>query len=230
MHLDTPTWSGLFNAAFGISSLLLAVFYGAGVGNVIRGVPLRFDGYFFLALWTDPNFGQQPGVLDRYTVRSAVLAAVALEVHGANYAALTTGDLNRRSRQTALRLWPVLAVLTAVSLAATLLIRPALLENYRQAPVLYAVPALVVAALAEMWFFARSANEGRAFASSCAYPALMLAGAAAAMDPNLLLSTVDAQWNITVFNANSGNYALSIGLIWWSVGMLLAAGYFVFIY
>jgi cytochrome d ubiquinol oxidase subunit II len=231
MHLNTPVWSGLFNGAFGISSLLLAVFYGAALGNVIRGVPLGFDGYFFLPLWTDWNVGQQPGVLDWYTVLSGVLAALALAVHGANYAALkTTGDLNRRARQAALRLWPVLAVLTVVSLTATLLIRPALLENYRQAPVLYAVPALVAAALAGMLLFARSGDEGRAFASSCAYLALMLAGAAAAMYPNLLLSTVDAQRNITVFNASSGHYALSIGLIWWSFGILLAAGYFVFVY
>jgi cytochrome d ubiquinol oxidase subunit II len=231
MHLDTPVWRGLFNGAFGISSLLLAVFYGAALGNVIRGVPLGFNSYFFLPLWTDWNVGPQPGVLDWYTVLSGVLAAVALAVHGANYAALkTSGDLNRRSRQAALRLWPVLAALTAVSLTATLLIRPSLLENYRSAPLLYVIPMLVAASLVGMLLFARNGDEGRAFASSCAYLALMLGGAAAAMYPNLLLSTVDGQRNITVFNAHSGNYALSTGLIWWSFGMLLAAAYFVFVY
>jgi cytochrome d ubiquinol oxidase subunit II len=231
MHLETPVWRGLFNGAFGISSLLLAVFYGAALGNVVRGVPLRPDGYFFLPLWTDWNVGAQPGVLDWYTVLSGVLAAVALAVHGANYAALkTSGDLNRRARQAALRLWPLLALLTAASLAATLLVRPALLENYRRAPVLYAVPALVAAALAKMLWFARSGEEGRAFASSCAYLALMLAGAAAAVYPNLLLSTTDAKLNITVFNAHSGAHGLAVGLIWWSFGMVLAAGYFVFVY
>jgi cytochrome d ubiquinol oxidase subunit II len=231
MHLETPVWRGLFNGAFGIASLLLAVFYGAALGNVIRGVPLRPDGYFFLPLWTDWNVGPQPGVLDWYTVLSGVLAAVALAVHGANYAALkTSGDLNRRARQAALRLWPLLALLTAVSLAATLLIRPGLLENYRSAPVLYAIPALVAAALTGMLWFARNGDEGHAFASSSAYLAMMLAGAAAAVYPNLLLSTTDPQLNITVFNAHSGEHGLAVGLIWWSFGMLLAAGYFVFVY
>ena len=57
MHLDSPVWRGLFNGCFGISSLLLAVFYGAALGNVIRGVPLQRDGYFFLPLWTNWKVG-----------------------------------------------------------------------------------------------------------------------------------------------------------------------------
>lgn len=231
MHLETPVWRGLFNGAFGISSLMLAVFYGAALGNVIRGVPLGTDGFFFLPLWTNWNVGPRPGVLDWYTVLSGVLAAVALSVHGANYAALkTAGALNRRARQTAMRLWPWLALLTAASLVTTLLIRPGLLENYRRAPVLYVIPMLVAAALAGMLLFGRNGNEGRAFASSCAYLALMMAATAAAVYPNLLFSTTDPQLNITVFNARSGEHALTIGLIWWSLGMVLAAGYFVFVY
>jgi cytochrome d ubiquinol oxidase subunit II len=124
----------------------------------------------------------------------------------------------------------VLALLTAASLAATLFIRPALLENYRSAPVLYVVPALVGASLAGIRYFSSNGNESGAFASSCAYLALMMAGAAAAVYPNLLVSTTDQSLNITVFNAHSGEHALSVGLVWWSIGMVLAAGYFVFVY
>src|SRR6516164_1374668 len=47
-HLDSIVWRGFFDGCFALSSLLLAVFYGAALGNVIRGVPLRQDGYFFL--------------------------------------------------------------------------------------------------------------------------------------------------------------------------------------
>ena len=61
MHLDSPVWRGLFNGAFGIASLLLTFFFGAALGNVIRGVPLDRDGYFFLPLWTDWQVGPQPG-------------------------------------------------------------------------------------------------------------------------------------------------------------------------
>ena len=46
MHLESAVWRGLFDGAFSIASLLLAVFYGVALGNVIRGVPLQPDGYF----------------------------------------------------------------------------------------------------------------------------------------------------------------------------------------
>ena len=39
-HVDSPVWRGLFDGCFGIGSLLLAIFFGAAIGNVIRGVPL----------------------------------------------------------------------------------------------------------------------------------------------------------------------------------------------
>ncbi len=230
-HLETPVWRGLFNGAFGIGSLLLTVFYGAALGNVIRGVPLGRDGYFFLPLWTDWKTGAQPGILDWYTVIAGVVALVALALHGATYAALkTTGELNIRCRRAAAFLWPPLIVLTAVSLAATLYVRPGLLDNYRSAPVLYLIPALVAASLLGIWWFARKGNERAAFLSSSSYLVWMLVGAAAAVYPNLLMSTTDPSLNITVYNAHSGAYSLSYGLIVWGFGMALAVGYFVFVY
>src|SRR5579871_1752678 len=87
-HVDSQVWRGLCDGAFGIASLLLAVFFGAALGNVIRGVPLQRDGYFFLPLWTTWNVGPQPGILDWYTVIAGVVALVALTLHGAHYAAL----------------------------------------------------------------------------------------------------------------------------------------------
>jgi cytochrome bd ubiquinol oxidase subunit II len=230
-QMETPVWRGLFNGAFGIGSLLLIVFYGAAIGNVIRGVPLRSDGYFFLPLWTNWNVGPEPGILDWYTLITGVLALVALAVHGAAYGALkTTGDLNLRLRRAAAVFLPVLIVMTAVSLGATLSIRPELLENYRQLPVLYAIPVLVAASLIGIWMLGRRGNERGAFLCSCGYIIFMLVGAAAAVYPVLLRSTTDPALSITVYNAHSGAYALGVGLIWWGFGMALAAAYFVFVY
>ena len=231
MHLDTPVWRGLFNGCFGIASLLLTVFYGAALGNVIRGVPLQPDGYFFLPLWTNWKVGPQPGILDWYTVIAGIVALVALALHGAHYAALKTGgELQLRARRTAAVLWPALVVVTVVSLAATLSIRPSLLDNYQRAPVLDAIPALVAVSLWGIRSMGRRGNDWGAFLFSCSYLAGMLVGAAAAVYPNLLLSTTDPALNITIYNAHSGEHSLEIGLIWWSFGMALATGYFVFVY
>jgi cytochrome d ubiquinol oxidase subunit II len=231
MHLNSPVWRGLFDGCFAFSSMLLMIFFGAALGNVIRGVPLQKDQYFFLPLWTNWRVGPQPGVLDWYTVIAGVVALVALTLHGAHYIAMkTSGELNLRARRVASSLWPVLAMLTVVSLVATLSIRPELLANYRNYPVLYAVPVAVAASLAAMFIYRRKGSDTGAFLASCAYLVFMLVGAAAAVYPNLLVSTTDPALNITVENAHTGAYALRMGLVFWGIGMAMAAGYFVFIY
>src|SRR5271157_1056473 len=47
-HLDNAIWRPFFDVLFMGSSALLAIFYGAALGNVIRGVPLDRSGEFFL--------------------------------------------------------------------------------------------------------------------------------------------------------------------------------------
>ncbi len=230
-HTESSVWRSFFNGWFGIASLLLTIFFGAAIGNVIRGVPLRRDGFFFLPLWTNWNVGPSPGILDWYTSIAGLLALVALALHGANYAALKTGgELNFRMRRAAASLFPALVLMTAISLAATLWIRPELLDNYQRLPLLYAIPLLVAGSLFGMHAMGRRGNERGAFLCSCGYLVFMLLGAAAAVYPTLLRSTTDPALNITVYNAHSGDYALGVGLIWWSFGIAIAAGYFVFVY
>jgi cytochrome d ubiquinol oxidase subunit II len=69
-----------------------------------------------------------------------------------------------------------------------------------------------------------------AFLSSTIYLTAMLAGAAFATYPNLLPSITDPSYSLTIYNAHTGIYSLSVGLVWWSIGMALAVIYFVFLY
>src|ERR1700751_5081858 len=65
-HMENSVWQGLFDFIFCVSSVLLAIFFGAALRNVIRGVPLGADGYFFEPLWTNFRLGPSPGILDWY--------------------------------------------------------------------------------------------------------------------------------------------------------------------
>src|SRR5258708_26634413 len=87
-HVPDAFLAEACDAVFAASSLLLTIFYGAALGNVVRGVPIEVDGYFFLPLWTNFRPGPQPGVLDWYTILCGVIALVALATHGAHYLAL----------------------------------------------------------------------------------------------------------------------------------------------
>src|SRR5215831_6133525 len=65
VHVRNHVWQNLFDGVFSVSSILLAVFFGAALGNVVRGVPLDASGYFFEPLWTTFfQLSNQPGILD----------------------------------------------------------------------------------------------------------------------------------------------------------------------
>jgi cytochrome d ubiquinol oxidase subunit II len=231
MQIAMGVWRTFFDGLFFFSSALLAIFYGAALANVIRGVPLLSDGYFFLPLWTNWRMGPQPGILDWYTVIGGVVALVALGVHGALYLAMKTEALlQQRARTTARGLWVALFLLTVVSLPASVIARADTLVNYKNHPVTFAVPLVVLLSLFGMVYFSRQASDGKAFACSCLYLTTMLVGAAIALYPRLLPSTAGSAYDITIENAISGPHTLQVGLIWWSVGMVLAIGYFVLVY
>jgi cytochrome d ubiquinol oxidase subunit II len=231
MHLHMRVWRQFFDGLFCISSLLLTVFYGAALANVIRGVPLADDWYFFLPLWTDFKPGPQPGILDWYTVIGGVVALVALSIHGALYLAVKTeGDLQLRARRFARGAWFFLVATTAVSLPASVAVRPDTLDNYRNFPLLFAVPVLVGISLVGIYIFGGRGADRNAFASSCAYLTLMMVGAATALYPRLLPSSTDPNRDINIQNALSGPHALHAGLMWWGFGMVLAAIYFGIVY
>jgi cytochrome d ubiquinol oxidase subunit II len=230
-HVHDPMWWSSFDFIFSASSLLLAVFFGAAIGNVIRGVPLNADGYFFEALWTDFRVGPDPGILDWYTVLTGVLALATLTVHGAHYLALKTeDDISMRAWRVAALGWLGLVLLTALSLIATLYVRPQVLDNFLLHSWGWVFPLLVVAALVAMQLSRAKGSALAAFLSSTAYIIGMLGGGAFAMYPTLLPASTNPSYSLTIHNAKTGAYGLRVGLVWWLIGITLAVGYFVFLY
>ena len=230
-HSGEPLWRAFFDAVFTFSSVLLAILYGAALANVIRGVPLGADNYFFLPLWTNWKPGPHPGILDWYTVTGGVLALVALSVHGALYLALKTeGELEQRARAFALKAWAVLLALTAAGLPLTVLARPHSLENYRAHPILFVIPCAVLASLALVFRATRRRASFTAFLGSSAYLASMMVGAVVGLYPVLLPAVGTAGRDITIPLALAGSHTLHVGLVWWTLGIMLATMYFVIIH
>ncbi len=230
-HVDVGMWTPLLDTLFGLASTLLIIFYGAALANVLRGVPLQADGYFFLPLWTNWQPGAQPGILDWYTVIGGLVALVALTLHGALWLSIkTSGELLARARRIVSPLLLVLAALTAVSLWATIAVRPTSLNNYFNYPATFVVPVGVAAALVAIWLFNRAGRPVKAFLSSALYLFFMLAGACWSLYPTLLPSSTNAANDITLARAISGPHTLAVGLVWWSCGMMLAIGYITFVY
>jgi cytochrome d ubiquinol oxidase subunit II len=230
-HFEDPLWRSFFDGLLFFASSLLAIFFGAALANVVRGVPIGSDNYFYLPLWTNWRTGPNPGILDWYTVIGGVMALLALSLHGALYLVLKTeGALRLRARTAAGRLWPFVAIATVLAIPATVLARPDSLHNYHNHPAAFLSPIGVAISLVFIVIAMRKRSELGAFVSSCVYLVAMLCGAAAGLYPVLLPSTNPAMPSITIASAISGSYTLRVGLVWWSIGTMLAIMYFCIVY
>ncbi len=231
LHVPAPVWRSFFDAIFFLASALLTIFFGAALGNVIRGVPLNPEGFFFEPLWTNFHLSAHPGILDWYTVLIGVVALSALTCHGALYIAIKTeGALYLRARGIAVLTWPVLFFLTIVSLVATYFVRPSVMRNYVAHPIGFLIPVVVFGSLAIMVWAAPRKKERTAFIASGLYISGMLVGAAFALYPNVLPASTGPDYNLTIYNTAAGHHGLAVGLAWWILGAALALAYFFFVY
>ncbi len=230
-HVDDRLWRGFWDAAFALSSTLLAVVLGAALGNVLRGVPLDPRGDFFIPFWTDWRTGPAPGALDWYTVLVGVLAAVTLALHGALFAAARTeGGLRSRARRLAFGLALAVGPLTAAALAATAIVRPASLDGFRHGPLGAIFFAVALGGWLAALFFVRRGADMWAFAGSCAFLAGLFASAAVGLYPYLLPSAGDPALGLTVAGAASTPSSLGWAMRWWIPGIVLAAAEFTWLY
>jgi cytochrome d ubiquinol oxidase subunit II len=229
--VDSLVWIKFWDVVLAGASLLLAVFYGAALGNVVRGVPLNGQGYFFEALWTNLRLGPEPGILDWYTILVGLAALFALALHGALWLAMKTdGPVHDRARRLARGAWWCALLFTILVTVATFRVQPHVPTNLGDHPWGYMFPALALAGLAGMAWFILRRDDLRSFLASCVYLLGMLTSAVFGLYPLVLPARPNPAYSLTVYNAKAGDYGLRVGVAWWILGMILVTGYFVYVY
>ena len=229
--VDSPVWVTLWDVVFAAASLLLAVFYGAALGNVVRGVPLDGNGYFFEALWTNFRLGTETGILDWYTILIGVAALVTLSLHGMLWLALKTeGPVHDRSQSTARAAWWIVLVMTFLVTVVTFRVQPQVPKNLLEHPAGFIFPLLALAGLAAMGWFIRRQDDLKGFLASCLYFVGMLTSVVFGLYPLVLPASTGPAYSLTIYNAKAADYGLRVGLVWWFIGMALATTYFVYLY
>jgi cytochrome d ubiquinol oxidase subunit II len=230
-HVGGHIWSVFWDAVFAFASILLAIFYGAALGNVVRGVPFDSAGRFFEPLWTNFLPAGQTGILDWYTILIGVAALAALTLHGAAWLALkTAGELNARALRCASAIWWVVAAITIVITYASFRLLPNLTLNFYAHPPGLIFPLLAIAGLLGTKWFVRARNDAMAFASSCVYITGMLTSVTFSLYPNVLPASTNPFNGLSISNAKAADYGLKIGLVWWVIGMALVAVYTTYTY
>jgi cytochrome d ubiquinol oxidase subunit II len=230
-HVDHPLWKTFWDALFALGSILLSIFLGAALGNVVRGVPLDAEGYFFAPLWTSFTVQPEAGILDWFTVLMGLVGLSALAVHGGNYLAMkTTGTVQSRSRLASAWVLILLLALNVATLIAASWIRPEIWSNYWLAPWGWIFPLVALTGMAGMLAFGRGRNDTRCFVASSIYIGGMLASTAFGLFPKVLPASTDPSYSLTVYNTAAGSYGLGIGIVWWVTGIVLVAGYFTYLF
>lgn len=230
-HVGDHIWSVFWDAVFCCASLLLAIFFGAALGNVVRGVPFDASGHFFEPLWTNFLPRGQTGILDWYTTLVGATSLAALALHGAAWLAFKTeGELNGRANRVAARVWWVVTGLTIALTLVTFRLLPQHMLNFQLHPWGFVFPLAAIAGLTGIKWFIQAGKERYAFGSCCAYLAGMLSSVAFSLYPHVLPATTNPFYGLTIANSKAADYGLKIGLIWWLIGMALACVYTVFSY
>lgn len=232
-------WHAVWDKAFGISSLLLALFFGLALGNVVRGVNLggvengvsAYEAtYFFLPLWNsslDP-LAERLGVIDWFTLLLGIIAVISLTIHGANWVILKTkSSINEQLKKIIFRLNFGLVFFLILSVSTLDIVQPNIFDNYSEHVWLFIFPILTTLGLLGLFWVRNFKNELFGFLCSTLFLFGGFTTTAAAMYPVLLPSTNAINKSLTVFNTITEGYGLSVGLNWFFIGIILVVLYFV---
>jgi len=229
-EFDDRMWRSFWDFAFAFSNVLLAILFGAALGNIVRGVPLDSNGEFAMAFFTDFGVRGNVGLLDWYTISVSIVCLVVATAHGANYLTIKTdGPVHFRSATIARWLWSAIPFLFAIILVETIYVRPGLFPGMMRNPVAWAGIALFLTAAATLYTGLRQHLEQRVFCGSSLLIASVLITGAAAIFPEILHSTFGPENSLTVYSSAASMKSLKLALIWWPFALMLAWFYSRFI-
>ncbi len=238
-QFNNKMWTSIWDTSFGISSLLLALFFGIALGNIVRGVNLGgvensnslYEAhYFFLPLW-DSSFSpltEHPGVIDWFTIIIGIIAVVTLAIHGATWIRLkTNASINEKLKKAIFNLNISLAVLTIFSLIVWQIVNPNALTNFIEKPYLLIFPILYLIGLIGLFFIKKIKKDVHSFILSTLLIIGGITSSLASIFPVILPSTNPVNDSLTIYNTAASNYGLSVAFNWAIVGIILLAIYII---
>jgi cytochrome bd ubiquinol oxidase subunit II len=213
----SPRWRSFWDTVFALASTGLAFLLGVAFGDVLSGVPLDADGNMSVSLI---------GLLQPVPLLVGATTIAMFAMHGSLYLVQKTeGDLQARIRRAVPRLIAAFFVLNTVVVVAMVLFRQQITAIYVDDiwPVIFPAAALVAILMA--YRLMRQGREFAAFLGSAATIALLVISGAVGMFPNLIISTTDSAYNLTIYNAAAADNTLVICLIVAVIGIPFILAY-----
>ncbi|ACF13395.1 cytochrome d ubiquinol oxidase, subunit II [Chloroherpeton thalassium ATCC 35110] len=240
---ESQAWRNFWDYSFSIGSVLSAILFGVAIGNMVAGIKIGSDmeyaGTFF-------------DLLTPYTVLAGVFNLALFTMHGAIYLFVKTeGDLQERVKGWAMRAFFVFLALYVIVTAATLYMKPEMIANFsfgkiqpatgsaheliQSNQVVISVFAWIIVilnglAIANIPRTLVHGKELQAFLSSACTIAALVFLFAVGVFPNMITSSLDPAYSLTIYNAASSEKTLFTMLIMALIGMPLVLSYTISIY
>jgi cytochrome bd ubiquinol oxidase subunit II len=201
--IDDPGWRAAADAGIAAGSWLPAVLWGVAFAILVRGLPVDAAGHIDASI-TD--------VLNAYTLFGGIATAGLFLFYGAVFVSLkTSGAIRDDAHRFAARLsLPVTALVGGFGLWTQL--------AHGQDWTWVALAVAVAAQLAAVALVLRRGSDGWAFVSTAVVVAAVVVLLFGVLYPNLVPSTLNRQWSLTIYNASSTPYTLRI-MTWVTVVM-----------
>jgi cytochrome d ubiquinol oxidase subunit II len=193
-------WRKGFDTALFLGSFLPALLFGVAFGNIFQGLPMDAEGYH----------GSLISLLNPYGILTGLFFVLLFLVHGALWLSLKIeGDISQRSSALAGKLWYALLAVAVAFLVSTNFATN-LYANYFQNSVWLVIPLFAVAALIAIKPFLSKGSLPGAFAASCVTIVMVTFTGVAGLYPNLIPSSIDPAYSLTIYNSSSSPYTLKI--------------------
>ncbi|AZK95158.1 MULTISPECIES: cytochrome d ubiquinol oxidase subunit II [Streptomyces] len=198
---DEDRWQTNWEHAIFWCSLIPAFLWGVAFGNIVRGVKINAEMEYV---------GNVADLLNPYALLGGLVTLTLFTFHGAVFAALkTVGDIRGRARALATKLGLFTAVLALGFLGWTQADKG---DTASLVAMIVAVVALVAAIGTNL-----AGREGWSFAFSGVTIVAAVAMLFLTLFPNVMPSSLNEAWSLTVTNASSTPYTLKI--MTWCAGI-----------
>jgi len=196
---DDPTWRARWDQAIFWGSALPALLWGVAFAGILNGIPIDADREFV---------GGFLDLLHPYALLGGLMTLSLFLLHGGVFLTLkTSGDLVERARAYARRLWWPAALTTAGFLTWSY-VNALTQDDFGVVPDL--VPILALVSIASVSWLLREGRDGFAFLATGATILLTFGTIFANLFPRVMVSSTDPAFDLTIRNASSTDYTLTI--------------------
>lgn len=196
---DSPRWRSTWDWALFTGSFLGALLFGVAFANLTRGLPIDETMTYTGGFWY---------LLNPYSLLGGLFSVALFLLHGSLFLSLKTTDaLQARVEKLTAKLWIAAIVLAVLMFGASFVFVDGFAGRLGIALI---VPILGLAALAAAYFFSRQEKFGWAFVMTVAAIALTMVTHFVSLFPNVMLSTTDPAFSLTVYSAASSAYTLRL--------------------